>query len=223
MRLIACTVTVLLIFCANLVCVIPAVADIQQDMLTQFFNQRLAGIADDINVVVQTPLNPWPVCEQPVLSLPGNKLWGKLSVTVSCGSLRRFVRVSVLAKGHYVVTSSAIERGGTLNNSNVRLQYGVLNTLPARTLLSLTEAQGAVALRDLAAGQPLQSSMLRRAWRVRGGQQVQVVINEPGFSASSAGQALDNAAVSQSVRVRMPSGTIVSGIVQDDGVVLLTE
>lgn len=63
--------------------------------------------------------------------------------------------------------------------------------------------------------------MLRQAWRVKAGQRVMVVANGEGFSVNSEGQALNNAAVSQSARVRMSSGQIVSGIVGADGNILI--
>ncbi|WP_252321419.1 MULTISPECIES: flagella basal body P-ring formation protein FlgA [Symbiopectobacterium] len=44
-----------------------------------------------------------------------------------------------------------------------------------------------------------------------------------GFSINSGGKAMGNAAVGQSVRVRMASGQIVSGIAGEDGVILIAQ
>jgi flagella basal body P-ring formation protein FlgA len=88
-------------------------------------------------------------------------------------------------------------------------------------MLDISQAQDAVSLRDLSPDQPVQLSMLRQAWRVKAGQRVMVVANGEGFSVNSEGQALNNAAVSQSARVRMSSGQIVSGIVGADGNILI--
>lgn len=199
-------------------------ASTPQELLTTFFQQRLAGVADQVTVTMKSPASQWPDCERPLFHLTGNsKNWGELSVVVTCNQIKRFIRVSVQAKGNYLVAGSAITRGEALNAGNVQVRHGLLNVLPAQTLLSLSQIQDAVALRDLPAGQPLQRSWLRQAWRVRAGQQVQVIINGAGFRASSTGKALNNAALSQAVRVRMPSGQIINGIADSNGNVLISD
>jgi flagella basal body P-ring formation protein FlgA len=49
-----------------------------------------------------------------------------------------------------------------------------------------------------------------------------VIASGDGFDASGEGKALNNAARSQSVRVRMGNGQIVSGKVREDGNILIT-
>ena len=63
--------------------------------------------------------------------------------------------------------------------------------------------------------------MVRQSWRVKAGQKVMVIAQGDGFSINSEGQALNNAAVAQSARVRMPSGQVVSGQVNTDGNILI--
>ena len=63
--------------------------------------------------------------------------------------------------------------------------------------------------------------MVRQSWRVKAGQKVVVVAQGEGFSINSEGQALNNAAVAQNARVRMPSGQVVSGEVGADGNILI--
>ncbi|POC77778.1 flagellar biosynthesis protein FlgA, partial [Vibrio vulnificus] len=50
----------------------------------------------------------------------------------------------------------------------------------------------------------------------------QVNAQGEGFSISGAGKAMNNAAAEDSVRVRMASGQIVSGVVGDDGAIRIT-
>lgn len=64
--------------------------------------------------------------------------------------------------------------------------------------------------------------MLRRAWAVKAGQPVQVTAQGTGFNISGAGKAMNNAAAQDSVRVRMASGQIVSGIADDDGTIRIS-
>lgn len=190
--------------------------------LTQYFQQRLAGISDDVSVNVKTPDGQIPACPQPEFSTPGNaKLWGNVSVMARCGSDKRFIQVQVIATGDYVVASRAIARGARIDPGSVELKRGRLDQLPPRTMMSLDQATEAVSLRDIAPGQPVIQSMVRQAWRVKAGQQVQVIASGEGFSVNGEGKALNNAAVAQNARVRMSSGQVVSGKVDADGNILI--
>lgn len=190
--------------------------------LTDFFSQRLAGSSDRVTVVLRSANNLLPQCESPALSVPGNaRLWGNLSVLAQCGGDKRYLQVTVQAIGNYVVAAQPIARGSALQPGSVTLKQGRLDQLPPRTMLELDQAQDAISLRDLAPGQPVQLSMVRQAWRVKAGQRVQVIAMGDGFSVNGEGQALNNAAVAQSARVRMASGQIVSGKVGADGNILI--
>lgn len=199
-----------------------AVAQDLQQTLNAFFSQRLAGVGDSISVTLRNPGGSLPGCEQPALSVPGSaRLWGNLSVQARCGAERRYLQVSVAVTGNYVVAALPIARGSALTAQSVTLKRGRLDQLPPRALLDINQARDAVSLRDVAPGQPIQLSMLRQSWRVKAGQKVQVIASGDGFSASGEGQALNNAAVAQSARVRMGSGQVVSGIVNGDGNILI--
>lgn len=190
--------------------------------LSAFFAQHLAGFSDEVVVKVKTASNLLPQCEQPALSVQGNaKLWGNVNVLAQCGREKRYIQVMVQATGNYVVAAAPLARGSALTPVSVALKRGRLDQLPPRTLLDINQAQDAVVLRDLAAGQPVQQFMLRQSWRVKAGQRVQVIASGEGFSVNSEGQALNNAAIAQNARVRMSSGQVVSGVVNADGNVLI--
>ncbi|HDR2795608.1 MULTISPECIES: flagellar basal body P-ring formation chaperone FlgA [Enterobacter] len=192
------------------------------DQLTSFFAQQLAGFSDDVTVIVRTPPNMYPSCDQPSFSVTGSaKLWGNVNVLARCANEKRYLQVAVQATGNYVVAAQPIARGSVLQTGSVTLKRGRLDQLPPRTMLDINQAQDAVSLRDVAPGQAIQLSMLRQAWRVKAGQRVMVVANGDGFSVNSEGQALNNAAVAQNARVRMSSGQVVSGTVDTDGNILI--
>lgn len=192
------------------------------DQLTSFFAQQLAGFSDDVTVIVRTPPNLYPSCDQPSFSVTGSaKLWGNVNVLARCANEKRYLQVAVQATGNYVVAAQPIARGSVLQTGSVTLKRGRLDQLPPRTMLDINQAQDAVSLRDVAPGQAIQLSMLRQAWRVKAGQRVMVVANGDGFSVNSEGQALNNAAVAQNARVRMSSGQVVSGTVDTDGNILI--
>ncbi|MDA8493422.1 flagellar basal body P-ring formation chaperone FlgA [Kluyvera georgiana] len=196
-------------------------ADIQTQ-LTAFFSERLTGFSDEVSVQLRNTQNQQPGCETPVFSTPGNsRLWGNLTVVAQCGNAKQYLQVTVQAVGDYVVAAAPIVRGSPIESQSVTLIRGRLDQLPPRTMLNLSQAEDAISLRDVAIGQPIQLSMVRQSWRVKAGQKVMVVAQGEGFSINSEGQALNNAAVAQNARVRMPSGQVVSGQVSADGNILI--
>lgn len=199
-----------------------AQADDIQTQLNAFFTQRLTGFSNEVNVTLRNAQMLKLACEQPALSTPGNsRLWGNLTVQAQCGGVKQYLQVNVQAVGDYVVAAAPIVRGMPIGAQSVTLKRGRLDQLPPRAMLNLAQAEDAISLRDVAMGQPLQLSMVRQSWRVKAGQKVMVVAQGDGFSINSEGQALNNAAVAQSARVRMPSGQVVSGQVDTDGNILI--
>lgn len=196
-------------------------ADIQSQ-LTAFFRERLTGFSDEVSVKLRNTQNQLPGCDAPTFSTPGNsRLWGNLTVVAQCGNAKQYLQVTVQAVGDYVVAAAPIVRGSPIESQSVTLMRGRLDQLPPRTMLNLSQAEDAISLRDVAIGQPIQLSMVRQSWRVKAGQKVMVVAQGEGFSINSEGQALNNAAVAQNARVRMPSGQVVSGQVSADGNILI--
>lgn len=190
-----------------------------------FIKSQFAGNTNvtEVKVLLRTPASRWPQCELPQLSLPQNaRHWGNISISTRCGQERRFIQVQVQVIGHYLVAARGISAGSKLTAEDLKLKTGRLDTLPPRTLAESGKAIGAVSLRNISLGQPLNSSMLRRAWVIRAGQQVQVMAQGDGFNISGAGKAMNNATAEDSVRVRMASGQIVNGIANGDGTIRIT-
>ncbi|WP_299996657.1 flagellar basal body P-ring formation chaperone FlgA [uncultured Cedecea sp.] len=191
-------------------------------LLLPYFQQRLAGISDEVSVTLKTNPTHLPDCEKPVFSTPGNsRLWGNISVLMRCNNDKRFIQVQVSAVGHYVVVTRSVPRGTILDAQSVTLKRGQLERLPAQALTLTEQAVNAVTQRDITPDMPLTRSMVRQPWRVKAGQQVRVVANGEGFSINSEGRALNNVIVGQYARVRMDSGQIVSGKVDADGNILI--
>ena len=210
-------------FTAALLAFSPLVqaADIQTQ-LTDFFTQQLTGFSDEVSVSLRNAQNLKLACDEPAFNTPGNsRLWGNITVLAQCGNAKQYLQVNVQAIGEYVVAAAPIVRGSPIEAQSVTLMRGRLDQLPPRTMLTLAQAEDAISLRDVAIGQPLQLSMVRQSWRVKAGQKVVVIAQGEGFSINSEGQALNNASVAQSARVRMPSGQVVSGQVNTDGNILI--
>lgn len=204
---------------AGLLCSLSARADDLARQIESFIKSRYDTSQVQVNVLVRTPPAKWPQCEHPLLSLASNaRLWSNISVSVRCGQQRRFIQTEVQAIGYYLVSARNISAGHHLTAADLKLKSGRLDVLTPLTLTEMSKALGAVTLRNIIPGQPLTSLMLRRAWVIKAGQPVLVFAQGHGFTISGSGKAMNNAAAEDSVRVRMASGQIVSGISGDDGV-----
>jgi len=191
--------------------------------LTAFFKARDPQHAAGMVVVIRTPQAQWPACATPQLQLPGNsRQWGNLSIAASCEQNRRYLQVQVQVTGNYLVARHQLVRGSLISAADFRTETGRLDSLPARALLSSDALHEAIALRDIPPGLPVTAAMLRQPWRVKTGQSVRVTASGNGFDASGEGRALSNASVAQRVRVRMGNGQVVSGVVGEDGNILIS-
>ncbi|MEX5716062.1 flagellar basal body P-ring formation chaperone FlgA [Serratia ureilytica] len=207
----------------GLLCSLNARADDLATQIESFIQGKFSGEPVQVKVRVRTPPNQWPACELPQLSLPPNaRIGGNVSISARCGQERRFIQTQVQVFGRYLVSARGINAGSRLTAADLTLKEGRLDTLPPRA-----DRSGQSIRRRQPAqhqpGQPLTLAMLRRAWIIKAGQPVQVGNAQgEGFSISGAGKAMNNAAAEDSVRVRMASGQIVSGVVGDDGAIRIT-
>jgi flagella basal body P-ring formation protein FlgA len=211
------------ILLVGLLCSLNAHADTLATQIDRFIKSQFSDNAVQVKVLVRTPPAQWPPCEQPQLSLsPNTRLGGNISVSARCGQERRFIQTQVQVFGRYLAAARGISAGTPLTAADIVLKPGRLDTLPPRTLRENNKALGAVSLRNISPGQPLTLTMLRRAWVIKAGQPVQVMAEGNGFTISGAGKAMNNAAAEDSVRVRMASGKIISGIAEEDGSIRMT-
>ena len=195
-------------------------ADALTGQLTGFMRQQYASPTATLEVVVKTPIAQRPVCGQPQFSLPSsNRIWGNISVAVSCGTQKRFIQAEIKVTDRYVVAAHPLSANQTLSEEDVAWRTGRLDLLPSVPLRDMAAVDGSISERALGSGQPLTAAMLRRPWLVKIGQLVQVAAHGDGFAVQSAGKAMSNAAVNDSLRVRMDSGQIVTGRLMADGTV----
>ena len=164
------------------------------------------------------------LCAAPEFSAAGQpaRLVGNRTLTAQCGSRRYFLQIEVSATGSWYVAQRALAAGETLSAADLRSVSGNLAALPPGALLQQQALIGQVTLRALTAGQILTQSQLRRSWRIRQGEQVDIVAQGHGFRLRSKGKALNNAAVGQTLAVKTVAGQRVQGVVSEDGKILLS-
>ncbi|WP_301102954.1 flagellar basal body P-ring formation chaperone FlgA [Propionivibrio sp.] len=168
----------------------------------------------------RTQLTPCSAFE-PFLPV-GGKLWGKSTVGVRClgpSSWTVYVQVQVNVSGNYLISARTMPAGYVLGAADIVVRSGDLSTLPANIITDPSQAIGKTVKNGFSAGQALRSDQLITPWAVQQGQSIKTVSNGHGFSVSSEGKALNNAAAGQLVQVRTASGQTVSGIARPGGIV----
>ena len=160
-------------------------------------------------------------CPSPQVFFPSNsRAWGKTTVGIQCGQPNAwtiYVEANVSITGEYVVAANNLTQGQTLSAGDLMLQKGDLTTLPTGFFTAVSTAAGRVARVSLASGSVVKQDMLRMPIVVAQGQNVRVNGIGQGFSVSTEGQALTNAMEGELVKVRVPNGTIISGIAKNNG------
>ncbi len=166
-----------------------------------------------------------PACEQPQVGwTPGAAPVGNSSLDLSCPSAGWSLRllVTITEKRMGVVATRPLKAGEVLSQEDVKLVEMNSPALGRNVLNRLDQAIGQSMKSSVPAGGWLRSFMLQQPDVVRTNQRVRVVARGDGFAVNADGTARGNAAVGETVRVRMASGREVSGVVQADGSVLVS-
>jgi flagella basal body P-ring formation protein FlgA len=221
-----------LLFCLLLPDALPAWAEAQQNheeirnAVAEFVRSQLRAQSGEVSIQVgeiDRRLS-LPECSPLETFLPsGASLAGKTSVGVRCprspgqDGWSLFVPVTIRVSSTQLITSRPLQQGQTLRAEDIISRTGEL-TQPG-LLTDPAQAIGKVLKYSLGAGQALKLDMVRAPYSVTQGQTVTVQVVGAGFKLHSEGQALNNAAEGQSVRVRMSSGHVVNGTATADGTV----
>ena len=166
-----------------------------------------------------------PACEQPQVSWSaGAAPSGNSSLDLSCPAAGWSLRlpVTIAEKRMGVVATRPLKAGELLAPDDVRLAEMTSPALSRNVLNRLDQAIGQSMRSSVPAGAWLRSFMLQQPDVIRTNQRVKVLAQGDGFVATAEGTARGNAAVGESVRVRMASGREVSGVAQADGSVLVS-
>lgn len=150
---------------------------------------------------------------------PGMRLWGRTRLGLRCvdGMTRWnvFLPVQVKAFGKAWVLQRDVAAGATFSKDDAMLEEVDWAQDRDAVVVNPEEWVGQTAARALTVGQALRQTMVRPTQVFQAGSQVRVQARGPGFTISSAGQALSPGVVGQQARVRIDNGRILSGVVLD--------
>ncbi len=190
----------------------------------QFLRQQAAGLPGQVVITVK-PAAPSGLTQctalEPFLP-PGARVWGRTTVGMRCVGEHPwtlYLQARVAVNGNYYVASHEIAPGQSITQADIEARQTDLTNMPRSVVTDLSQIVGTAAQSHITAGMPLRMDLLRTVNAVKFDQPVKLVAQGAGFSISSEGRALGNAAPGESVQVRTGSGQIVSGVVRDGGTV----
>jgi len=146
---------------------------------------------------------------------PGARLWGKTSLGVRCVEGATWTvylpaQIRVYAPGP--VAARPIARGQVVGADDIRQERIELTQFPPGALAGVEPLEGRIALRQIAAGEPLRRDFLRAPVVVQAGDLVRVVAAGAGFAVTTEGKALTMGADGQTVQAAVPGGRVVTGV-----------
>ncbi|GHC33549.1 flagellar basal body P-ring biosynthesis protein FlgA [Kushneria pakistanensis] len=194
------------------------------DVIEGFLLEQTASESGDITIDITPSPAAAMACRAPSPFLPGRggKISGRTSVGVRCpgdAPETRYFQAYVHINGPYPVVNRDIAPGDVIGENDLDWQEGDLTRLSSRLITDASQLVGQVAQRRIAAGQPFQAGMVKAPVVIQRGAKVALLIKGNGFMISSSGQALNDAGLGESVRVKMPSGSIINGEASRDGLV----
>ncbi len=193
-----------------------------EDAAQVFLQDAARHLGNDVTVTVPAPEVALPPCTDPQPFLPGHdqRLLGRVTVGVRCGDGQtRYLQARVTAIGQYWVAAQDIPVGTLVTESMLEARSGDLATLPRLAVLDENAAVGRVATRTLARGSVIQGSQLQAPALIQRNRTVSVEAIGQGFRVVRQGEALQDGALGDTVRVRMSNRSILTGVVAGDGVV----
>ena len=193
-----------------------------EDAAQAFLQDAARNLGNDVTVTVPASEAALPPCTDPQPFLPGHdqRLLGRVTVGVRCGDGQtRYLQARVTAIGQYWVAALDIPAGTLVTESMLEARSGDLTSLPRQAVLDESAAVGRVATRTLARGSVVQSSQLQAPALIQRNRTVSVEAIGEGFRVVRQGEALQDGALGDTVRVRMSNRSILTGVVAGNGVV----
>ncbi|HET7223264.1 MAG TPA: flagellar basal body P-ring formation chaperone FlgA [Rhodanobacteraceae bacterium] len=199
-----------------------AQAGAAEDAAQLFLQEAARGLGNNVTVTVQAPEAALPRCTDPQAFLPGHdqRLLGRVTVAVRCGDGQtRYLQARVTAIGQYWVAAENIPVGTLVTPAMLESRSGDLTALPGQAVLDETGAVGRVATRTLTRGSVVQSSQLRAPSLIHRNRTVSVEATGAGFRVTRQGEALEDGALGDTVRVRMGNRSVLTGVVAGNDLV----
>lgn len=189
-------------------------------------SEQAAALRMEVKVGALDPRLRLAPCAQTEFYLPnGTRLWGRARIGIRCvdGATHWnvFLPIVVKAYGKAWVLNRAVQAGEVLRADDAHEAVVDWAEDASPILTKPSDWAGTVAARSMNAGQAVRASVVREQTVFNTGATVKLVAQGGGFQIATQGQALSTGAVGRMVRVRTPSGSVLSGTVVDENTVRL--
>ncbi|PUE16493.1 flagellar basal body P-ring formation chaperone FlgA [Limnohabitans sp. MMS-10A-178] len=219
--------TLLSIFCLMFCLASPAQAALSvqaEDAVKQFLDQHPSLEGREFSIQWEPSKLEFPACTKnpSVELLRKDKAWGKLLLNLRCDTGRvwaRPVSLYVVVKGRYLAATRPLKSGQVLTPSDWKWVDGDLSKMGDSLVDSPELLKNMELSRAQQAGNALRLNDFRPMSVIKSGDQVRVAIVGRGFGIDASGQALADAALGASVKVRISDGKIIQGTAVLQGVV----
>jgi flagella basal body P-ring formation protein FlgA len=195
-----------------------------EDAVKQFLDQHPSLEGREFSIQWDPSKLEFPACTKnpSVELLRKDKAWGKLLLNLRCDTGRvwaRPVSLYVLVKGRYLAATRPLKSGQVLTPSDWKWVDGDLSKMGDSLVDSPELLKNMELSRAQQAGNALRLNDFRPMSVIKSGDQVRVAIVGRGFGIDASGQALADAALGASVKVRISDGKIIQGTAVSQGVV----
>lgn len=192
----------------------------------QFLYEETQALGEEVVIDLRPPSPHLPECIQPepFLANANQAPLGRVSVGVRCGENRRQVRylqAQIDVIGNYVVAARDIERGTLITSNMLNERGGNLGDLSAQALTAEEDIVGKIAQRPIRSGSAFLAHYLQAPDLIERGQRVTVIAQGSAFRVSREGEALENGALGEQIRVRFDSREIMTARVASQGILVV--
>ena len=219
--------TLLSVFCLVFCLASPAQAALSvqaEDAVKLFLDQHPSLEGREFSIQWDPSKLEFPACSKnpSVELLRKDKAWGKLLLNLRCDTGRvwaRPVSLYVMVKGRYLASTRPLKSGQVLTPNDWKWVDGDLSKMGDSLVDSPEWLKNMELSRAQQAGNALRLNDFRPMSVIKSGDQVRVAIVGRGFGIDASGQALADAALGASVKVRISDGKIIQGTAVSQGVV----
>ena len=195
-----------------------------EDAVKQFLAKHPSLEGRDYSIQLDPQKLDFPACAKaPAVDLlRKDKAWGRLILNLRCETGRvwtRPVSLYVMVKGRYLAAARPLKPGQVLSASDWKWVEGDLAKMGDNLVDTPDWVKGMELNRSQQPGNPLRLNDFRPMSVIKSGDQVRVAILGRGFAIDASGQALTDAAVGASVKVRISDGKIIQGTAVSQGLV----
>lgn len=195
-----------------------------EQAVKQFIAKHPSLEGRDFSLQFEPSKVDFPACGKApsVELLRKEKAWGKLLLNLKCESSRawsRPVSLYVLVKGQYLAAAKPLKSGQMVTPSDWKWVEGDLSKMGDNLIDSPDLIKDMELSRSQQPGNPLRLNDFRQMSVIKSGDQVRVSILGRGFAIDASGQALADAALGASVKVRISDGKIIQGTAVSQGLV----